>query len=238
MIALSGLALVTGYLPGALHLPPADPRSPSTRRPRPGRARSSGRSSSARPSPYGLAGARGRRPLSVALRVDRRPACRGGARRRRAAAPLRRRQSRRLVGAAPLALVALTLWVFPPPSEYIIGGKDPGVYLNAGVQIAQRGNLIITTRSWRACRPKPVACSSRSTGRPYYSNRFMGFFLHRPRRGHGHRPVPSPLPTAVAIGYDMAGLTGARYTATVCACWACSRSTSWARGSIGRPPAL
>ena len=45
--------------------------------------------------------------------------------------------------AAPVGLVALTLWVFPPPAEYVVGGKDPGVYLNAGVQIAQRGNLII-----------------------------------------------------------------------------------------------
>ena len=47
---------------------------------------------------------------------------------------------------APVGLVALALWVFPPPSEYIIGGKDPGVYMNAGVQIAQRGSLVIDDR--------------------------------------------------------------------------------------------
>src|SRR6185295_15960651 len=41
----------------------------------------------------------------------------------------------------PLALAVLAVWRFGPPSEYVIGGKDPGVYVNAGVQIAQRGTL-------------------------------------------------------------------------------------------------
>src|SRR5215472_5746594 len=39
----------------------------------------------------------------------------------------------------PLALVVLAAWRFFPPSEYIIGGKDPGVYVSEGIQIAQRG---------------------------------------------------------------------------------------------------
>ena len=35
----------------------------------------------------------------------------------------------------PLTLVVLGVWRFFPPSEYIIGGKDPGVYISEGVQI-------------------------------------------------------------------------------------------------------
>src|SRR4051794_29737933 len=45
--------------------------------------------------------------------------------------------------ALPLILLALGVWRFYPPSEYIIGGKDPGTYMNEGIQIAQRGTLTI-----------------------------------------------------------------------------------------------
>jgi hypothetical protein len=40
-----------------------------------------------------------------------------------------------------VALVAFALWLYGPPAEYIMGGKDPGAYMNAGIQIAQRGSL-------------------------------------------------------------------------------------------------
>src|SRR5205823_5114725 len=43
----------------------------------------------------------------------------------------------------PLALLALGLWRFFPSAEYVIGGKDPGTYMNDGVQIAQHGTLTI-----------------------------------------------------------------------------------------------
>jgi len=42
----------------------------------------------------------------------------------------------------PVVLVALAVSRFFPPSEYIIGGKDPGVYMNEGIQVAQRGALV------------------------------------------------------------------------------------------------
>src|SRR5687767_2087304 len=55
----------------------------------------------------------------------------------------------RLGGAPPtraalivVALVGLSVWRFFPPSEYIIGGKDPGTYVNEGIVIAQRGTLV------------------------------------------------------------------------------------------------
>ena len=42
----------------------------------------------------------------------------------------------------PVALALLAAFRFSPPSEYIIGGKDPGVLVNAGIQIAQRGTFV------------------------------------------------------------------------------------------------
>ena len=44
----------------------------------------------------------------------------------------------------PVCLIVLGVWRFWPASEYIIGGKDPGVYVNEGVQIAQRGTLAVS----------------------------------------------------------------------------------------------
>src|SRR5262245_13101412 len=41
----------------------------------------------------------------------------------------------------PSVLVLLGAWLFFPPSEYVIGGKDPGGYMNEGIQIAQRGTF-------------------------------------------------------------------------------------------------
>src|SRR5262245_24626327 len=41
----------------------------------------------------------------------------------------------------PAVLVLLGASLFFPPSEYVIGGKDPGGYMNEGIQIAQRGTF-------------------------------------------------------------------------------------------------
>src|SRR5687768_1806162 len=43
----------------------------------------------------------------------------------------------------PACLIALGSWLYLPASEYIVGGKDPGSYVNEGVQIAQRGSLVV-----------------------------------------------------------------------------------------------
>ena len=90
----------------------------------------------------------------------------------------------------------LGAWRFFPPSEYIIGGKDPGVYMNEGVQIAQRGALVVT-RSGRRPPSRPFARDlffpSRQR-RDYYSGTVHGVLHPGPRAGTRGRPVPAPLP--------------------------------------------
>ncbi len=121
-------------------------------------------------------------------------------------------------GLAPVGLVALSLWVFPPPAEYMVGGKDPGVYMNAGVQIAQRGSLVIEDELVASLPAETRGLFfPHHRGLPYYSNRFMGFFLLDPDRGTVIDQFPHLYPAAIAIGYDLAGLTGARYASTACA---------------------
>ena len=91
-------------------------------------------------------------------------------------------------------LVLLGPWRFFPPSEYIIGGKDPGVYMSEGMQIAQRGALSA---------PDPVVSSVPNVrARSVFSLGATGRLLQRPLHGLLHpgarqracrRPVPAPV---------------------------------------------
>ena len=40
-----------------------------------------------------------------------------------------------------VCLVGFGLTVYFPPFEYVLGGRDPGVYVNAGFHLAREGNL-------------------------------------------------------------------------------------------------
>jgi hypothetical protein len=117
----------------------------------------------------------------------------------------------RLWALLPLALVLFSMWRFFPPSEYIMGGKDPGVYMNEGIQIAQRGTLVFND---------PVVSSLPAFARPLffppstqpsvYSVRFMGFYVRDPDAGAVVGQFPHFFPASIAIGYGLDGLTGAR----------------------------
>jgi hypothetical protein len=111
----------------------------------------------------------------------------------------------------PAGLVILGALLYFPSAEYVIGGKDPGTYVNEGVQIAQRGSLI----------PRdPVVASVPAASRDlffpwhkspnYYGLRFMGFFIRDPGTGEVVGQFPHLFPASIAIGYDLNGLTGAR----------------------------
>jgi len=113
--------------------------------------------------------------------------------------------------ALPLLLVLLGLWRFFPTSEYIIGGKDPGTYVNAGVQMAQRGTMAIHDATAAA-----VPGGVRNLFFPwhghaeYYSTRFLGFNLIDPDRGTVMPQFPHLFPASIAIGYGLDGLRGGR----------------------------
>ena len=120
-------------------------------------------------------------------------------------------------GAVPLALLVLCWMRFLPPSEYIIGGKDPGTYINEGIQIAQRGSLLIRDETIAAVPSVtrdlffPRHTLEGGLARPeYYSIRFMGFFIKDPDRGTVVGQFPHVFPASIAIAYGIHGLTGAR----------------------------
>ena len=132
---------------------------------------------------------------------------------------LRLRPPRRVLPAAAIPLALLVLcWVrFLPPFEYVMGGKDPGTYINEGIQIAQRGSLIIRDQTIASvpnfARPLffPQHVLDTGAGRTdYYAGRFMGFFIKDPDTGTVVGQFPHVFPASIAIAYGIDGLTGAR----------------------------
>ena len=125
-----------------------------------------------------------------------------------AAAPTR-------TAAAPLALVVLAagLFFYVPPAEYINGGRDPGVYFNSGIQIAQRGSVIIDDPLVRTIPPehRDLFFPPQHAATPFDSVRFLGFFVVDQDAGAVVGQFPHLYPVWIAIAYDTLGLTGARY---------------------------
>jgi hypothetical protein len=116
-----------------------------------------------------------------------------------------------LAAVVPILLVVLGAWRFFPPAEYIIGGKDPGSYINSGIQIGQRGSLVVADPLVAAVPPFGRDLFFPSHGvDEYYGLRFMGFFIQDPEAGTVVSQFPHLFPVSIAIGYGLDGLTGAR----------------------------
>src|SRR6185369_10978930 len=102
----------------------------------------------------------------------------------------------------PLLLLALGVWRFFPASEYVIGGKDPGTYINEGIQIAQRGTLVLHDP---LVSDLPEAGKQlffpRGLDRNYEALRFMGFFVLNVHDGAVVGQFPHFFPASVAVAY-------------------------------------
>ena len=114
----------------------------------------------------------------------------------------------------PVGLAALSALVIVsvPPSEYVMGGRDPGTYMSEGIQIAQRGSLVTTDGLVASIPTRFRPLFFRDRGDAYYhSNRFMGFFVLDPGAGTVVGQFPHLYPIWIAIAYGVNGLTGARW---------------------------
>ena len=114
----------------------------------------------------------------------------------------------------PVLLIGLgaALFFHVRPAEWIVGGRDPGIYMNEGIQISQRGSLVVTDPTVASVPPR-----FRGLFHPprdawgYDSVRFVGFFVLDPAAGTVVGQFPHLYPAWIAIGYDIAGISGARY---------------------------
>jgi hypothetical protein len=111
----------------------------------------------------------------------------------------------------PVLLILIGAWLYFPGAEYVMGGKDPGTYVNEGIQIAQRGSLV-THDAVIATVPREFRdLFFPSHLNPfYYSTRFMGFFLMDPNEGTVLGQFPHLFPASLAVGYGVEGLNGVR----------------------------
>ena len=113
----------------------------------------------------------------------------------------------------PLALVVLGAIRFFPTAEYVMAGKDPGTYVNEGVQIAQQGTIVTLDRVVASVPAFARDLFFPSHQRPeYYGTRFMGFFLQNPDTGAVIGQFHHFYPASLAIGYGIDGLNGVRRT--------------------------
>jgi hypothetical protein len=120
--------------------------------------------------------------------------------------PLDRREL--FVSAAVLAFAVI---VYFPPFEHILGGRDPGIYVNTGFHLARDGKLVYTD---------PVVASIPAGERPLFFPdkelppwsypRFQGFLLESPESArvapHGLHLYPVWIGTASALFQMKSGL--------------------------------
>ncbi|MFB3853310.1 MAG: hypothetical protein ACE148_05730 [Vicinamibacterales bacterium] len=112
--------------------------------------------------------------------------------------------------AIPLALAVVGALLFFPPAEHVIGGKDPGVYVNEGIQIAKLGGLVIRDQTVADVPARLRDLFFPSHDNPtYYGIRFMGFRILDPAEGTVVGQFPHLYPIWIAVGYGIGGLTGA-----------------------------
>ena len=116
----------------------------------------------------------------------------------------------------PLAFIALGVWLFFPSAEWVLGGRDPGVYTNEGVRLAQRGSLNATDELIVSLPPGAVDLVL-PPAQEGYRGRFMGFLVEDAdtKTGTVIGQFPHFYPASMAIGYGLDGLTGVRRTTGV-----------------------
>jgi hypothetical protein len=112
---------------------------------------------------------------------------------------------------AAAALVAFAAIVYFPPFEHILGGRDPGIYVNAGFHLARDGRLIysdpvvsgIPKEAWSLFFPNKVLP-------PWDYLRYQGFSLESPETSrvvpHGLHLYPVWIATASALYQPKSGL--------------------------------
>jgi len=135
--------------------------------------------------------------------------------RRRLGAPLRRpRTAAEAVPAA--AVLALALLLQARPSEYIVGGRDPGAYVAAMATIARTGGIVVEDPVVLSIPPEDVELFYRNPQRPDFSwSRFMGLDLERPSTGRVFPQFFHLFPAFGALLFQALGIRGALATPPV-----------------------
>ena len=109
-----------------------------------------------------------------------------------------------------LAVLAVSLFFQARPGEYLMGGRDPGVYIGTMALIGRTGGVAYTDPVVKSIPPQDVELFFRNPGNVDYSwGRFAGFPLERPETA---RVVPEFFHLFPAFGaylFQSMGVKGA-----------------------------
>ncbi len=112
-----------------------------------------------------------------------------------------------------VVLVALGLALQARPTEYLLGGRDPGTYIAAMGVVARTGGLAYTDPGVLSIPPEDVELFYRNAQNPDYSwGRFLGFPLESPRSGRVFPEFFHLFPAFGAYLFATMGVKGALAT--------------------------
>jgi hypothetical protein len=116
-----------------------------------------------------------------------------------------------------LAILALSLLLQARPSQYIVGGRDPGAYIASMGLIARTGGIEYTDPLVLAVPPEDADIFFRHPERPeaFSWTRFMGFDLERPQNGRVYPEFFHLFPSFGAYLFAAMGVKGALATPVV-----------------------
>lgn len=115
-----------------------------------------------------------------------------------------------------LVLLALTFGLDARPTEYLVGGRDPGTYVSAMALIGRTGGLVYTDPAVLAIPREDVELFYRNPGAPDFTwGRFMGFPLERPETGRVTPEFFHLFPAFGAYLFQAMGVKGALATPPV-----------------------
>ncbi len=114
------------------------------------------------------------------------------------------------------AVLGLSLGLDARPSEYVLGGRDPGIYVASMALIGRTGGVVHTDPTVLAIPPEDAALFFRNPDNVDFSwGRFMGFPLENPRTGRVFAEFLHLFPVFGAYLFQAAGLKGALATPAV-----------------------
>ncbi len=118
--------------------------------------------------------------------------------------------------APALAVLAVAFALQAHPSEYLVGGRDPGTYIGAMGVIARTGGIAYTDPVVLSIPPQDVELFYRNAQSPDFNwGRFMGFPLENPRSGRVFPEFFHLFPSFGAYLFQAMGVKGALATPPV-----------------------
>ncbi|MCU0241782.1 MAG: hypothetical protein MUF51_05110, partial [Vicinamibacteria bacterium] len=119
-------------------------------------------------------------------------------------------------GTAALLVLILAIALQAHPSEYLVGGRDPGTYIAAMAMIARHGTIVYRDPAVLSIPHEDVELFYRHPENPPFSwGRFMGFPLEHPSTGRVFPEFFHAFPVFGAYLFQSLGVKGALATSSV-----------------------